>query len=160
MESHIEAAGIERRKSALNGDDRRWMGRRFVPWRDLRTRDVVASGDVIEDELHDDDSDVNAAVDFGEKLVDEIVDGIEGVAGEDAGDGGGGIGMNAGNVKVGKLGADGVVQQGGVVGHRLAGVAARDDGAGDGIDDAPGNAVLGSAEVARVLMGEDWNGKG
>jgi hypothetical protein len=29
MECHIEATGIERRKFALNGDDKRWMGRGF-----------------------------------------------------------------------------------------------------------------------------------
>src|SRR6266853_6489407 len=92
MECHIEATGIERRKFALNGDDMRWMGRGF-----LRPRDAVAAGDVIEDSLHDDDSDVNVAGVVGEKLVDETVDGIEGVAGEDAGDGGGGIRVNAGN---------------------------------------------------------------
>ena len=126
MECHIEAAGIERRKFALNGDDRRWMGRRFVPCRGLRPRDVVAAGDVIEDALHDDDSDVNAAGDVGEELVDEIVDGVEGVAGEDSGDGGGAIGMNAGNVKIGEFGTDGVVQQGGVIGHGFATVTARD----------------------------------
>src|SRR5260370_3230603 len=118
------------------------MGRRFVPCRGLRPRDVVAAGDVIEDALDDDDSDVNAAGDVGEELVDEIVDGVEGVAGEDAGNGGGAIGVNAGNVKVGKLGADGVVQQGGVVGHRLAGVAAGDGGAGYGIEEAPREAGL------------------
>src|SRR5260370_42347398 len=85
-----------------------------------RPRHTVAAGDVVEDALHDDDSDVNVAGDVGEELVDETVDRVEGIAGEDAGDGRGGIGVNAGKVKIGELGTDGGVQQGGGVGDGFA----------------------------------------
>ena len=120
------------------------MGQEVLPCSSsMAAWDAVAAGDVIEDALHEDDADVDAAGDVGEELVDEVVDGVEGVAGEDAGDGGGSVGMNAGDVEVGELGADGVGKQGGVVGHRFAAVAARDDGAGDGIDEAPGEGAWG-----------------
>src|SRR3981081_3273329 len=131
-----------------------------LPGRRLRPRNVVAAGDVIEDALNDDDSDVNVAGDVGEKLIDEAVDGIEGVTGEDAGEGGGGVGVDAGDVEIGEFGPNGIVQQGGVVGHGFAAVAPRDDGAGDGIDEALGERGVGHAKVARVLMCEDWNGEG
>ncbi len=85
MKGHIEATGIEWREFALNGNDGRWMGARFFALDCLRPRDAVAAGDVVEDALHEDDADVNVAGDVGEELVEEIVDGVEGVAGEDAG---------------------------------------------------------------------------
>lgn len=53
--------------------------------------DAVAAGDVVEDSLDKDDADVNAAGDVGKKFGEEIVGGVEGVAGEDAGDGGGAV---------------------------------------------------------------------
>src|SRR5882724_849396 len=68
--------------------------------------------------------------------------------------------MNAGHVKIGDLGTDGIVQQRGVVGHRFAAVAARDDRARDGIDQTPGEWGMGHAKVTRVLMDDDWNRKG
>ena len=51
----------------------------------LRQRHTaVAAGDVIEDALYEDDADVNSAGDVGQKLVEEIVEGVEAIAGYDA----------------------------------------------------------------------------
>ena len=50
----------------------------------LRPAGAVGAGNVVEDALHEDDSDVNAAGDVGKKLVEEIVDRVEPVAGQDA----------------------------------------------------------------------------
>ncbi len=63
------------------------MGQDFLPSRCLGPSCGVAGGDVVEDALHEDDTDVDAAGDIGQELVHEIVDGVEGVAGEDAFDG-------------------------------------------------------------------------
>src|ERR1700754_224112 len=97
---------IERQQQAVDGT-RFWPGPRLRPW------NVVAAGDVIEDALHDDDSDMNVAGNVGQELVDEIVDGVEGVAGEDTGDGRGAVRRDTRNIEVGEFGADRVVQQGG-----------------------------------------------
>jgi hypothetical protein len=85
MECHTEATGIEWREFALNGDNTRWMGW-FGP-RLLGPAGAVGAGDVVKDALHEDDADVNAAGDIGQELAEEIVDGVEGIAGEDTGDG-------------------------------------------------------------------------
>jgi len=66
----------------------------------LAAGDVVVAGDVIQNALYDDDADVDAAGKVGEKLVEEAIDGVQSVAGEDAGCGGGAVGLNSGNVKL------------------------------------------------------------
>jgi hypothetical protein len=45
---------------------------------------AATTGDVVKDALDDDDADVDAAGDIGEELAEEVVDGVEGVAGQDA----------------------------------------------------------------------------
>jgi len=98
----------------LNGNDTSWTGRRFLafpgfyPPRLSASRDGVAAGDVIENALNDDDAYVDAAGNVGEKLIEETVDGVQSVAGEDAGEGGGTVGLNSGNVKIGEFRIDGV----------------------------------------------------
>jgi hypothetical protein len=89
---HIEAPGIERREFALNGDAGGWMERAFALRLVLRLQDALAAGDVVEDALHEDDAYVNAAGHVGEELVEEIIDGVEAIAGEDAGNRGCGVG--------------------------------------------------------------------
>src|SRR5580698_2621876 len=101
-----------------------------------------------------------AAGDVGQELVEEIVDRVEAIANKDTAGRGGPVGVNAGDVEVIELGADGILQQRGVVGHRLAAVTARDHGPRDGIDNALGDRSVGHAEVARVLMSDNWNSKG
>src|SRR5438270_8114141 len=95
MECHIEAAGTERRKSALNGNDWSWMGQGF-----LRPRNVVPRRDVVEDALDDDDPDMNAAGNVRKELVKETVNWVESIARQDAGSRRRSIGFNTGNVKL------------------------------------------------------------
>src|ERR1700733_15563856 len=101
-----------------------------------------------------------AAGDVGQELIEEIVDRVEAIANKDTAGGGGCVGVNAGDVEVIKLSADGILQQRGVVGHRLAAVAARDDSAGDRIDKALRDASVGHSKVTRVLTYEGWNREG
>ena len=53
----------------------------------LRRPAAVDAGNVIEDALHEDDSDVDAAGNVVQELVEEIVGGVQGIASKDAGDG-------------------------------------------------------------------------
>ena len=68
------------------------MGRGFESLAGRFPRRQLLAGDVVEDPLHEDDADVNAAGDVGQELGEEIVDGVEGIAGEDAVGGRGAVG--------------------------------------------------------------------
>src|ERR1700712_4926966 len=83
----------------------------------LRRPAAVDACDVVKNTLHKDDSHINAAGNVRQELVEEIVGGVESVAGKDASNGRGAIRVNARNVKVGDLGTDGIIQQRGIVRH-------------------------------------------
>jgi hypothetical protein len=67
---HFEACVIERRESALNGDEERWMGRvfsstLFIAGSLWQAYGVIAAGDIVQDSLDEDDAYVDAAGDIG-----------------------------------------------------------------------------------------------
>jgi len=126
----------------------------------LKSHAIGAAGKIVQDSLDEDDANVDVAGDVREEFVEQIVDGVERIAGKDAGDGGGGVVMNAGNVLVRQDGVDWVVEQDRVVWHGGAVVVARDDGARDGVEDALGQWSIRHAEVARILMEDDREGEG
>ena len=101
----------------------------------------LGTGNLVEDTLNDDDADVNAAGDVRKELGDEVADGVEGVASEDADDSGAGVGLDARDVEVRDLRTDGIGEESGVVGNIVDVVALSDDGAGDGMEEAAGETV-------------------
>src|SRR5271170_1790397 len=117
-------------------------------------------GDLVEDLLDEDDADVDVLGYIGEELGDDVVDRVEGVADEDAFDGGRAVGLDAGDVEVTDLGGDGVGEEGGVVRHRVAVVALGDDGAGDGVEEAAGKCGGGHAVIVRIFVGYGGDEKG
>jgi hypothetical protein len=87
-EGHIEACVIERRESALNGDEGWRMGRDFWP---LLFKEVVAllpPATLFQDSVDEDDADMDMAGDVGEELSEQIVDGGREHTGDDTFDGG------------------------------------------------------------------------
>ena len=87
LEGHIEACVIERRESALNGDEGRWMERVLIAFFLWEGRSVVAAGYVVQDSRTK-MMRMDAAGDVGEELGEQIVDGVESITGEDTFDGG------------------------------------------------------------------------
>lgn len=113
---------------------------------------LLLAGDLVEDALHEDDTDADVLGHVGQKFGDEVVGGVGGKASGDALNGRGRVRMNARNILVAQLGTDGIAEQVGVVGHQAAVVVVGDEGAADGVANSSRNASLGHTEVTRILM--------
>ena len=97
---------------------------------------------------------------IGEELGDDVVDGVEGVADEDALYGGRAVGLDAGDVEVTELRGDGVDEKRRVVRHWVAVVALSDDRAGDCVEESAGKRGGGHAVIVRVFVGDGGDEKG
>src|ERR1700678_2529173 len=124
-EPHPEAFGAEWREFALNGEKGRRMGGNCVAvYFLLEGNSVGTTGDIVQDALDEDDADLDVSCDVGEELAEQIVGRVGGVPGDDTNDGGRGVTGDAGHILVGKHRADGVGEEGRVVGHGGAVVVA------------------------------------
>ena len=115
---------------------------------------------LVEDALHENDAHVDVSCDVGQELRDQVIGRTGRVADHDAGDGGGAISMNARNVEVAELGADGVGEQVCVVGHRCPVVVLPDHDRRAGMEDTAWNARVRHATVVRVFVGKGGDEEG
>ena len=121
---------------------------------------ILAVAYLVEDALHEDHPHVDVPCNVGQELRDQVIGGIGCVADHNAGDGGGAISIDARDVEIAELGADGVGEQVCVVGHRCAVVVLRNHSRGDGMESAAWKARMRHATVVRVFVGEGGNEEG
>ena len=133
---------------------------RFVFPASLHVGRVGAGDDLVDDFLEEDHVYVDVAGDVGEELGDEGSRGSVAMPMSDAPQRWRGVVLDAGDVEVGEFGADGVVDQRGVVGHARAVVVLADVGVRDGVKDAPPERRVRHAVVARVLVREGRDQEG
>ena len=126
----------------------------------LRSAAAVGFGYLVDDALHDDGVDVDAAGDVGDEFGDEVVGGCEGEVDSVARCAGVEVGGAAGDVEIGDLVVDGVADQVVIVDHAFAVVALRPDHLQDGVADAVLDGFGGLAVVVRVLVGNGCDEEG